>query len=348
MVQLMMNHSIRAKLLLSFLFVSVILISFGLYVIYMLSLFQVSFGQIEGLIARRDQLGNVISLNAQAITRSRAVVHAPETAESSYGTILGQLNQFLDELSVENEMIVPADRSAFVELQGLLGILRSMEAQAIEARDVTILESVQYQEAQDEVSSLLGNSMRKLSDQLGAIFTQLRLNVIQLQVLALALLIVALVSIAGVYFLLRSLIVAPLQQLTAAATEFSEERFKTRVNIHSNDEIGHLASVFNQMAARIESAYSKLEDKVKERTMALEQAKVDLEEKVQERTGELERARQGLEEEVSRRTKELENKIIELEKFNKIAVGREQRMIELKAELDSFKQQPGTPNDVQS
>ena len=45
----------------------------------------------------------------------------------------------------------------------------------------------------------------------------------------------------------------------------------------------------------------------------------------------------GLEEKVSQRTSELANRIKELERMNKIMVGREMKMIELKAELAKLK-----------
>lgn len=47
----------------------------------------------------------------------------------------------------------------------------------------------------------------------------------------------------------------------------------------------------------------------------------------------------GLEEQVSQRTKELQEKIEELEKFQKIAIGRELKMVELKKEIENLKKE---------
>jgi hypothetical protein len=46
----------------------------------------------------------------------------------------------------------------------------------------------------------------------------------------------------------------------------------------------------------------------------------------------------NLEDEVQKRTTELKTKLLELKKFNKIAVGRELRMIELKEEMERLKE----------
>ena len=53
--------------------------------------------------------------------------------------------------------------------------------------------------------------------------------------------------------------------------------------------------------------------------------------------GELKRLQEELEGKVKERTKELQKRIEELEKFQKVAVGRELKMIELKKEIGRFK-----------
>ncbi|MCK5592384.1 MAG: hypothetical protein KAI72_10555, partial [Candidatus Pacebacteria bacterium] len=79
------------------------------------------------------------------------------------------------------------------------------------------------------------------------------------------------------------------------------------------------------------------EKKVSERTKELEKTKIELEKKVSERTSQLFDLNKNLEDEVQKRTIELKSKLIELKKFNKIAIGRELRMIELKEEIKRLK-----------
>lgn len=87
-----------------------------------------------------------------------------------------------------------------------------------------------------------------------------------------------------------------------------------------------------------------LEQKVKERTKELEHAKHNLEEmnsalevRVKARTRELENLNRKLEENVALRTNDLEAKIKDLETFQRITVGRELKMIELKNEVESLR-----------
>ena len=98
-------------------------------------------------------------------------------------------------------------------------------------------------------------------------------------------------------------------------------------------------------------ARSELERRVRERTKelekktselekakkALEEAKNILEVKVKARTKELEELNETLEEKVEQRTKELQEKVDELNKWYKLTVGRELKMIELKEEVERFK-----------
>lgn len=87
-----------------------------------------------------------------------------------------------------------------------------------------------------------------------------------------------------------------------------------------------------------------LEYQVKKRTRELENTKKNLEElntvleiRVTARTAELEKLNQTLEEKVKERTRDLRQKIDDLEKFQRLTVGRELKMIELKKEIETQK-----------
>lgn len=62
-----------------------------------------------------------------------------------------------------------------------------------------------------------------------------------------------------------------------------------------------------------------------------------LEEKIKERTAELMELKTGLEETVRRKTVDLEKKLDELEKFKELTIDRELKMIELKKEIETLK-----------
>lgn len=53
--------------------------------------------------------------------------------------------------------------------------------------------------------------------------------------------------------------------------------------------------------------------------------------------GELKKLQKGLEQKVEERTRQYKEKMEELEKFNKLAVGRELKMVELKQEIEKLK-----------
>jgi methyl-accepting chemotaxis protein len=81
--------------------------------------------------------------------------------------------------------------------------------------------------------------------------------------------------------------------------------------------------------------YLALESSRKE----IEEAKQLLEIKVKARTKELEELAQSLEEKVKERTKELQSKIDEMERFQKLTIGREITMIEMKKEIKKLKEE---------
>jgi len=70
----------------------------------------------------------------------------------------------------------------------------------------------------------------------------------------------------------------------------------------------------------------------------IETTRVILEIKVEARTRELRELAASLDEQVKKRTKELQEKIEELEKFHRLAVGRELKMVELKKEIKKLEE----------
>lgn len=92
-----------------------------------------------------------------------------------------------------------------------------------------------------------------------------------------------------------------LNYMLAGVKRIQQGEVGYRMRVYAEDEIGQLATSFNTMSEKLKESYSGLERKVDERTKETEKAKQDLEKKVSE-----------------------------LERVNKLMIGREQKMIELK------------------
>lgn len=129
---------------------------------------------------------------------------------------------------------------------------------------------------------------------------------------------ILLVAILGGYVLaskLQRLIARPVLDLAAVAKEVSENKdYSVRAQEKGKDELGYLTQVFNTML-----------DQIQQRDSALTDAKDQLESKVVERTADLMAANDVVQIHASR-----------LERFNRLAVGRELRMSELKSEINGL------------
>lgn len=134
-------------------------------------------------------------------------------------------------------------------------------------------------------------------------------------------------TILVVFIILRT-IVGPLRKMTLACEEVRRGNLGVKIPVVSKTEIGELAATFNEMIKDLRESHA-----------ALEEAKAVLEIKVEARTRELRELAEGLEDEVKRRTKEVYEKMEDLERFQRLAVGREMKMIELKKEIERLKKE---------
>jgi diguanylate cyclase (GGDEF)-like protein len=74
----------------------------------------------------------------------------------------------------------------------------------------------------------------------------------------LALLLLALLGTTGLAFLLARLITQPLEELSVGARAISEGRFDHQIPVRSKDEVGQLASAFNDMSGQLSHTISAL------------------------------------------------------------------------------------------
>ena len=141
---------------------------------------------------------------------------------------------------------------------------------------------------------------------------------------------ITLIFIFIVSLFFSQLVVNPIKKLHKGAEIIRKGNLDYKVDIRTGDEIEQLAKEFNRMAERLGQSKA-----------ALEESKAVLEIKVAARTKELKELAESLEEQVKGRTKELQEKMKELERFNRLAVGRELKMIELKKEIAKLQKELG-------
>ena len=81
---------------------------------------------------------------------------------------------------------------------------------------------------------------------------------------------IVLAVLAGI--LLARQLVTPIKALQVGAQQFEASDFGHRIDVHTGDEIEELANQFNRMADELQGSYSRLEQKVAERTRDLAQS----------------------------------------------------------------------------
>lgn len=154
--------------------------------------------------------------------------------------------------------------------------------------------------------------------------------------------------IGGVIFLFNVLVIYLFSRLFLKnilairniASQVALGNFSVRTRLKVKDEAGDLGRIFDNMLDNIEHSeeeMKKMNEKLRQTYLELEKSNIALEGKVKARTKELEDARAGLEARVYEKTIELQKQIDELERFKKVTLGRELRMIELKKELEELK-----------
>jgi len=115
-------------------------------------------------------------------------------------------------------------------------------------------------------------------------------------------------------------LVSPIKKIISWADKIIKGETKEEIFLTTNDEIAELIEYLKKMYGELEEIRASLEIKVEARTKELKELNERQEEVIRERI------------------KEIQKKTEELEKFQRLAVGRELKMIELKKEIKKLKE----------
>jgi len=146
-------------------------------------------------------------------------------------------------------------------------------------------------------------------------------------------------------------------KLRDATNEIGKGKLDTRIEIKSKDEIGHLATSFNQMVTdlkgsmtsidNLNEAQNKLESTNQQLAASERQLKVS-NKQLMVNEQELKASNQQLmaaNEKIEKSKKELEEKIFELERFQNVTIGRELEMVKLKKRINGLLEELGKPKE---
>jgi hypothetical protein len=114
-------------------------------------------------------------------------------------------------------------------------------------------------------------------------------------------------------------LVDPIKRIISWSDKVIKGKTKEEVFLATNDEAAELVEYLKKMYR------------------ALEEIKASLEIKIKARTRELEELTERQEETILKRTEEIQKRVEELERFRRLSVGRELKMVELKKEIKKLK-----------
>jgi len=299
------------KILLSFLVVIFAYVAFFIVREYMLSAVNVEFSNIIPLSNQSLALSEQInSLNAlESKIDSYIVIGSEElkiTIKGYSEEVFPKISTFIEDENTRNEF-----GFALYELDESINSLIKINEQSgnkfsLNNQILRVYESI------DKLKVLEKGLLEHRAEELHKIIIKQQETTSRITKLSLFSGILVFIIGFFLFYLLSQNITKSITKLRDAAGKVSQGKLDTKIDVKSSNEIGQLAKAFSQMINDLKESRAKLEKYSK-----------------------------TLEQKVKVRTKELEEKNIEYERINKLVIGRELIMIELKKEIDKLKKKLG-------
>ncbi|MEK7184218.1 MAG: HAMP domain-containing protein [Patescibacteria group bacterium] len=307
--------TIRLRLLVGFFVIFLTIAGYGLYISTSTQAIHRDLVVTQERNVQYTLLWNLKYFSRHMTGKTRGVVFSVNNKPQlrrEYDIALAQYQMILDQLRAS--LTDQVDLSHLEELERTSRKLRDDEQQLFrltaqgetEAATRLIREAYTLQESQ--YVDLADQFLQQRGDEISSSVFLLRQRSSYLDMISFVILALILLMILFIFAMIHRNVIQPIQLLSDIAARFAGGEFAARAPTGIQDEIGVLSTTFNVMGDRLG-----------------------------ERTRQLELAKQNLEADVKRRTQELEAKVKELERFNRFAVGRELKMIELKKHIKTCK-----------
>ena len=280
-----MGWTVRRRLIVSFVFMSVLTIAAGALSLYYVNRISVGTAKIlqesqpilnDMAVIERNILfhslkvgqyvttGNRAHLRAIEDVRSRIEAHLEDLERRTEGTDDQPLVQEIRE-AYETYMSLSEDMQAFYEqnpndaasIEGRQMRIAALLENALLARAETL-----YEARQREAEELV-----QVNSQLNQTYSKIVVGSI--------LILIAMFIALGVS--IDRSVAVPISRLSEAARRMAEGDLGARVVVRTRDEIGVLSSTFNEMATQLQELVGSLEQRIAQRTRDLERRAVQLE-----------------------------------------------------------------------
>ncbi len=257
---------------------------------------QSTFGQsylVEGAIIARIQASVFESGDLEIIKSFVLAENARKFALPDHLEAIINLKSLVDQRLGKNSLL--ANKLSVYQNSSEIMTEIALRDQAVNNQEAVILATLRQQEV---TLTLLRNL---IVDNLAANTSRVTRNSVVILIILFSLSLF--ISVVSGFVISRS-ISRPITSLMKGMSSFASGDLSKRIEVKTKDEFGELATSFNSMAKELQNYYSGLEDTVAKRTAALSESK-----------------------------KKLEEKLVDIERMNKLMVGRELKMVELKNEL---------------